>query len=412
MKRTATVVALMIGLIWLASSAQAYQVRVGANVATSLFYAIQTGSSYAGFAGTRDIRQPDLTNFATQVDGYFSIIFVSDDRSTGAHVKIALTSGPVAGTNAVNLYYLYGWYRFGRCTLEVGHMDNLFAPATYAPYGALGFNALIDGSGGFYEFGKLYSGRFAQVALYYKAGPWTLMAALGAVPRNSDNLPTTQTFWGPVTNVFQMNQIYPRLDLAAQYRGRWFALAPGFSIYRTEWETWEGAPNLQDDHIWSWAFVIPFKLVVGNFGLTGEAGIGQNWAVPNMLNTWQFATWWGSARTGFMNKVADTRLYTLCLGLFYRVGRATIWLSGGWQMAQNGSSDVIGAWRHGQNVRFAFVLAVPYRVNRHFTVAPEVGYYFYGWNPTEDVGPVSQGGTVTADLGLAWIVGVRFYIHF
>jgi len=103
------------------------------------------------------------------------------------------------------------------------------------------------------------------------------------------------------------------------------------------------------------------------------------------------------------------------MGFFYRIGRVTLWLSGGWKMTVNGSSDAVGTWRHGQNVRYAFILAAPYRVNRHLTIAPEVAYYFYGWDPTQDVGgsrnPANPTST-TADLGAAWIAGVRFVVRF
>ncbi|MBU0515337.1 MAG: hypothetical protein KJ621_11250, partial [Proteobacteria bacterium] len=70
---------------------------------------------------------------------------------------------------------------------------------------------------------------------------------------------------------------------------------------------------------------------------------------------------------------------------------------------------------HGQNVRYAVVFAAPYRVNRHFTIAPEVGYYFYGWDSTRDVGGSNNAGqptSTTADLGSAWLMGVRFTISF
>ena len=149
----------------------------------------------------------------------------------------------------------------------------------------------------------------------------------------------------------------------------------------------------------------------------GLLGYALNWVTPTLLNTWQYATWWGGWQDLLsMNKVADTRRYTACLGLYYTVGRTTIWLSAGWQMTQNPSSDVVGSWRHGQNVRYAMILAVPTRVNRHFSIAPEIGYYFYGYNPTEDVGGANPGSlartSTQADLGSLWIIGIRFAFTF
>ncbi|MBU0514400.1 MAG: hypothetical protein KJ621_06465 [Proteobacteria bacterium] len=82
-----------------------------------------------------------------------------------------------------------------------------------------------------------------------------------------------------------------------------------------------------------------------------------------------------------------------------------------WDVSSRATTSAPGAWRHGMNQRYAVVLAAPTRINRHLSVAPEAGYYFYGWNPTEDVGRTDPAGT-TADLGGARIIGVRFQISF
>ncbi len=418
MKRIGMLLAAVAGTVALATTGYAFQIKVGATLATDLFYILQTGPAYVGPLVTRDSRQPDLTTFTAQVtSGSLSIMYFARDRTVGAHLALALTAGPAHGAQNVQILFMYGWYRFGRFRLSIGHMDNLFASSTYAPYAGLGFQSLPDGSGGLYDFGKLYSGRFAQVGLYYGIGRWQFMIALGTAPRNTDNFPA----WRNNQNVIVGNGRYPRVDLAAEYRSKYFAFAPGISVYRTEWEGMEGV-TLQDESVLSFALVLPFRASFGNFGLTGEVSYGQNWRAANMRNPWQGAVWWGGGYGDRLDRIkaADTRLYSACLGLYYRLGRATIWLSGGWQMAQNGSSDVFGSWRHGQNTHWAMVLAVPYRVNRHFSIAPEIGYYFYGWDPTQDVGGASNWGTpggatstsTIANLGSAWLIGIRFVIRF
>lgn len=415
MNKAVNVLIVLMVSIALTATAHAYRIRLGGNLATGVFYSLQTGSAYVGAANNRDIRQPDVNQFNLAVSGgALWCLFLSDDKSTGVHISIGLTAGPAAGANAVTLNYAYGWYTFEKCRIEVGHTDNLFASMSYAPYAALGSTYMPDGSGGgFNEFGKLYSGRYSQIALYCDLGNWTLMASLGMAGVNTNNWPQA----GGNLAVIEGHVIYPRLALAVEYRGKWFSVAPGFSVFRTEWESWQGATGLEDDHVLSWCLVLPFRVALGNFGFRGEVGLGRNWIVPNMLSTFQGGQWWGGANdNGNWIKAADTRLYTACLGFYYRVGRATLWLSGGWQMEQNGSSDAPGSWRHGQNVRYALVLAVPYQVNRHFLIGPEVGYYFYGWDPTQDVGGSAPGAaratSTTADRGLAWIVGVQFQVLF
>jgi hypothetical protein len=52
---------------------------------------------------------------------------------------------------------------------------------------------------------------------------------------------------------------------------------------------------------------------------------------------------------------------------------------------------------------------VRYRVNKHFVIAPEISYWFYGWNPFRDLGDVNA---MRADYGSARLVGISFQIRF
>ncbi len=388
--------------------AQAYQTRIGGRVSTDLFYALMSGSSYNGGVGARDIRNPDRTAFTAQVsDGSMQFLLYSEDRRTGVHIQINFTAGPAHGAAAVTLTYMYGWYSFGNFRLDVGHKDTMFAAAKYAPYGALGFQQMPSGSGGFFEYGKLYSGRFVQIALYYNRPTWSVMVSLGQGGQNTANLPA----WGGAQGGFVMNNLYPRLDVAFEYRHKYFSVGPGFMVYLTNWNHMEGI-NLQDDRSLTFALAFPFRFQYGNFGFTGEVSYGRNVIVPSMFNTYKGGLWWGGGNDGNNRlKVAPTELYGACLGFFYQIGPVTLWLSGGWEMTVNGSSDANGTWRHGQNNRYAVVFAAPYQVNRHLTIAPEIGYYFFGWDPTQDVGGPNNPST-TADLGSAWLMGVRISFSF
>ncbi len=388
----------------LAASAAAYQVKIGATLYNNIFYAFQSGNA----AGRSNIRMPDTTTFVAEVnaDSFLWFSWTSNDKTTGAYLELWVQGGPAHGATFLGLDYMYGWYKFGNCTLTIGQTDNLFASAQYQPYAALGSYYFADGSGGDYfrEFGKLYSGRFVQIKLDYETGPWTIMVALGQAPTGGS------TPVNPVGVAGVANTILPRLDVAVQYKGKWFSLAPGFSIYMSEREAIEGA-SFQDDRILSYALALPFRLAFGRFGMVGEVGFSRNWITANIANLWRRGVWWGGNNDGGTQlKFEDTTTYTACLGLYYEIGRATVWLSGGWQKSVNPSNDQIGTWRHGQNTRWAVVFAVPYKVNKHFTIAPEIGYYYFGWDPTLDVGP--GPGSMTADLGNAWLAGVQFVFSF
>ncbi len=408
-------------LLACSATAEAYQVKVGARVDTDVGYMWRTGSSY----GNNDIRMPDLTTFyvAMPVTNYLRVDWTSNDKSTGARIEFGISAGIGHGAVAVGLRYMYGWYKFGSCELVIGHTDNLLASLAYAPYQWLGLAAAGSFTSGglaaapvvlFIGMGKQYSGRFAQIALYYYLGPWTFMVALGQA--------STGNAGNPVNVASVANTMFPRLDLVVKYKGKYIGLAPGISIYMSEREPIEGA-NIVDDRILSYLLVLPFRISFGRWRIKGELSHGRNWVAANYFpgqTIWNTAVYWGGAADPSRIKVEDTYFLAACLGLEYHLGRVSLHLGGGWHKSTNATEDVPGGWRHGQQVRYAFNFAVRYRVNKHFVIAPEVSYWFYGWDPTQDVGggpgpggrvPVPNG-SMFADLGSAWLVGISFQFRF
>ncbi|MBU0515222.1 MAG: hypothetical protein KJ621_10670, partial [Proteobacteria bacterium] len=377
--------------------------------------------------GANDVRMPDLTTFYTAmpVTNYLRVDWMSNDKSTGARIEFGISAGIGHGAGAVGLRYMYGWYKFGRCRLVIGHTDNLLASLAYAPYQWLGLAALGSFTSGgaanfaapvvlFIGHGKQYSGRFAQIALYYDVGPWTFMVAIGQAPTNNAG--------NPVGNAFAANTMWPRLDLAVKYKGKYIGLAPGISIYMSERESINGG-NIVDDRILSYLVVLPFRISLGKFRIVGELSHGRNWVAANYFpgqTVWNRAVYWGGANDPARIKVEDTYFLAACLGLEYHLGRVSFHLGGGWHKSTNATEDVPGGWRHGQQVRFAFNFAVRYRVNKHFVIAPEVSYWYYGWDPTQDVGggampgriPLPARGSMFADFGSAWLAGISFQFRF
>jgi hypothetical protein len=390
--------------------AMAYQVKIGGRIDTDIAYAWRSGNSY----GANDMRMPDLTTFyiAMPVTNYLRVDWLSNDKSTGARIEFGISAGPAHGAAGVGLRYMYGWYKFGRCQLVIGHTDNLLASLAYAPYQWLGLGGLGMFGGAafkapvvlFIGHGKQYSGRFAQIALYYNVGPWTFMVAIGQAP--------TTNAGNPVGNAFAANTMFPRLDLVVKYKGKYFGLAPGFSIYGSERESMNGG-NIADDRILSYLLVLPFRVSFGAFRIVGELSYGMNWVAANYFpgqTVWNTAVYWGGNNDATRTKIEDSYMFAACLGLSYTMGRTSFHLGGGWTKYSNASNDQAGTWRHGQNVTYAFNFAVRYRVNKHFVIAPEISYWNYGWNPFNDVGP--GAASMTADMGSVWLAGISFQIRF
>jgi hypothetical protein len=423
MKRFAALLVACALVLTFAVPAFSYQIKIGARLDTDVAYMWRAGSAY----GNNDVRMPDLTTFycAMPSTNYVRLDWTSDDKTTGGRIELGISAGIGHGAGAVGLRHMYGWYKFGSCRLVIGHTDDLVAPLDYAPYQWLGWAAAGSFTSHgltsapyimFVGMGKQYSGRFAQIALYCDVGSWTFMVAVGQAS-------TANVATGPVNVAASANTVFPRLDLVVQYKGKWFSVAPGIAIYESEYEPIQGA-SLKDDRTLSYMVVLPFQLSFGRFRIKGELSHGRNWVAANYTASQNFfnsAVYWGGSADPSRIKVEDTFFLAACLGLEYHLGRVSLHLGGGWHKSTNATSDVPGGWRHGQNVRFAFNFAVRYHVNKHFVIAPEISYWNYGWDPTQDVGggngplikrvPVINGST-TADLGSAWILGISFQIRF
>lgn len=399
----------------------AYQVKIGGQVVSDVFYALRSGLSYVGPQNTTDVRQPDLTSFYPTVHRasciYFN--FSSKDKATGARIRLNIQAGPAHGQTEVFPFQIFGWYRFGRCKLLLGHTHNLFAALHYGPYQFIGMQGRnsVGALGPWIRlvgFGKQYSGRFVQAALYYRRGPWTIMVSLGQAPATN----AVSARYGGNAGALRANTPAPRVDLAVEYKGKYLSVVPGAAVYYTRLEPMEGT-YVEDQNVYSFMLVLPFHVNLGRFGIKGEVSFGQNWDTGNHhpnVRRFSRAVYWGGANdNGNRIKVKDTRILAACLGFYYRLGRVTIWLSGGWHRSENGTGDVAGGWRHGQQTRYAVVLAAPFRVNKHFTIAPEVSYWYQGWDPRQDVGGSTNPGSATsttADLGSFWLIGVQFKIRF
>jgi hypothetical protein len=413
----------------LAGPAWGYQVKIGARIDTDVGYVWRSGNSNGTPFAANDSRLPDLTTFYIAMPGtnYLRFEFTSNDKSTGARIEIGISAGGSDvwwghGSSAVALRHMFGWYKFGRCRLVIGHTDNLFASLDYAPYqwlgrgNQIGIYSIIGPPGiaqsigdnaptyMFVGMGKQYSGRFVQIALYYDVGPWTFMASLGQAP--------TMTYWfRPVGVQFSGNNMLPRLDLVVRYRGKYISAAPGLSISQSELDPIEGG-SLDDDRVLSYCLVLPVRLSFGAFKIKGEVSYGMNWVTANYAGAHRFlnmGAFWGGNNDPTRTKLEDTYFLAACLGLEYYLGRVSFHLGGGWQKTTNASNDQVGTWRHGQNVRYGFNFAVRYHVNKHFIIAPEISYWNYGWNPHRDVG---DGNAMFADFGSAWLAGISFQVRF
>ena len=116
---------------------------------------------------------------------YLKVLWVSDDKTTGAHVEFSIVEKDDGNNSAVNLRYLYGWYKVGNCRILVGHSDNWFGSLAYSASQYLGLTTsaklLLLGNG------AMYSSRMPHARFEWKTNGYGFMIAAvtpGGAPKS------------------------------------------------------------------------------------------------------------------------------------------------------------------------------------------------------------------------------------
>ena len=314
---------------------------------------------------------------------YLRTTFTSADKSVGGRIELGVFSASnmsrLHGGITVKLRYAYGWWGGGGWRLTAGQTDNWFGSTSFAPKQAVG---LDYGHFLMLGWGMLWPGLVPQVNIAFYHGQAGLQLAV------EEPMASRITSWGtsPCTISYDM----PRLSATLRYKNRFMAVSPGVSWSQVRAEG-------IDAHFTAWAVVFPVKVRAGSLIVKFQAHYGANFAL-------EYPFYPQSALPQELGN--GRRSETTCWGgmasLEWKVGRAELVLGAGYERFCNSQ-----AWSSSRGyatdttVRRCWLVGLPWKITKQFTIHPELACYDYGDNPLTG-----------AHQGYEWIAGVQLRVIF
>jgi hypothetical protein len=343
--------------------------------------------------------QTERTEMILTVPRHSRVRGVIESGSVGAYWEIRLGANQQAAASGVAFQQggsggayipegakLYGYYKFGNCTLLAGKTDgHIFSVVAYQN---LGFdnNNHIAGFG----WGSIYDNRSAQVRFSQDISKtFGYDISLVQTAYYNDN----GTGIVPATTVGARSSFmtWPLTALKLRMNFGAVSLMPAGWV---QYVKWNDLPGNADDNMTSWGAVLPVVVKAGAFTGTFQAAYGIN--MGGIL----------ALQSGFHNyqrvngSVKNTTGYNGFADFAFTAGAVTPHFYIGYDRAENSDK-----WKVGDdyNDRVMYGVGVNWKITDNFYIVPEFTYYDYGKRP----------GTVqNQDLGSEWLGGVQFQFVF
>jgi len=298
---------------------------------------------------------------------------------------------------------LYGYYKFGNCTLLAGKTDGHVY--SVLPYQNLG-NDENRHSGG-QGWGGVYDQRVTQVRFSQDVSKSFGYDISLVQPMYYFDSGTGSATGAPAANgtagAVQSYATFPMVAAKLRMNFGAVSLMPAGYIQYVKWDNLAPALNKQtpDDNMTSWAAVLPVVVKAGAFTGTFQGAYGQN--MGSRFNTAQGvldkqSVYHGYGRTP-NGAVKNTTGYNAFADLAFTSGAVTPHFYVGWDKATN--DDVYVGDKYNQ--RWMYGVGVNWKIAESFYLIPEFTYYNWGNNPTAAKNP---------SLGTEWLGGVQFQFVF
>jgi hypothetical protein len=301
-----------------------------------------------------------------QVGGFFELRMAGDRATTAANY--------FGGAEAVESAKLYGWYKFGNCTLLAGKTDG----HVFSVVSGQNLGLLTAGHVAGFGWGTIYDNRDTQIRFSQD---------ISKVFGYDISLVQPQYYTDSTIRSFP---VMPMIAAKLRMNFGVVSLMPA-GYYQSV--KWENLPAGYDDNMTSWYTVLPVKVTAGAFTGIFQVGYGQNIASPLALES------------GFQQyqrvagKVKNTTGLNGFFDLAFNAGPVIPHLYVGYDKAEN--TDVYVGDKY--NVRMMYGASVNWKIADSFYIVPEFTYYDYGKNPTVKGNP---------DIGKEWLGGVQFQFVF
>ena len=321
------------------------------------------------------------------VGAYWEVRLGADKESASLGSAEYLGNGGAYRTEGAKLY---GYYRFGNCTLLAGKTDgHIFSTVAYQN---LGFNNNNHIAG--FGWGVIYDTRSAQVRFSQDISK-TFGYDLSLV--QTDYYVDNGTGQVAITTAGARNSIqtFPLAALKARMNFGAVSMMPAGWLQYVKWNDLPavGTNNNPDDNLTSWGLVLPVVVKAGAFTGTFQAAYGINMggilALQSPYHSYQRVN----------GSIKNTTGYNGFFDLAFTAGAVTPHFYVGYDKAENTDAYVGDKY----NDRMMYGVGVNWKITDNFYVVPEFTYYDYGKNPRLPNNP---------DLGAEWLGGVQFQFVF
>ena len=334
---------------------------------------------------------------------------VLDVGSVGAYWEVRLGgdqqlgNAGTGGWSSSGYYFaesakLYGYYKFGNCTLLAGKTDGHVL--SVVPYQNLGKNNNDHNAG--YGWGAINDQKNAQLRFsqdiskafgydfslvqpqYYTDNGLGIVAAGTAGAQQS-------------LGTFPLAALKLRMNFGA------VSLMPAAFVQYVKWNDLPATPlaTNPDDNMTSWAGVLPIVVKAGAFTGTFQGMYGQNLSSAISTSGGPLSgqsTYWGYRRSPNGN-IKNSTGWSGFADFAFTSGPVTPHLYLGYDRVEN--DTFVGSDKN--NVRQMYGMAVNWKIADGLYLIPEFTYYNWGKNPTNIKNP---------DLGTEWQAGVQFQFVF
>jgi hypothetical protein len=272
---------------------------------------------------------------------------------------------------------IYGFYKFGNCTLLAGKTDGSFWSPLLSQAMGLEHGNHVVGLG----WGSLYDTREVQVRFTQDISKTMSWQVALVQPGTTDIT---------VAGVnYDAYSVFPRVDAMFTMGLGPVTLMPGGTWQLRKFDK---LPSSFDAEVPTWYIQLPVKVRAGAFQGNFQVGYGQNLNVFQLQSAYHQAYWLGG-------KLKNTIGITALADVAFVAGPVTPHFFMGYDKAQN--DDIYVGDK--AVTRLMYGVGVDWMISPNFIVRPEFTYYDWGKNPNVAGNP---------DLGKEWIGGVQFAFVF
>jgi len=418
MKKT-LIFALVLGLAVM-FAVPAFAFKIESSKDTTFYFGGVMMTDLAAWSRSKELfnGKSDNTQLLFDVPQHSRIRGLLEVGNVGGYWEIRLAGNQQGAQNASSYYSsgggyyfaesakLYGYYKFGNCTLLAGKTDGHVFSVVAGQSIGFSFN---QGHFALFGWGNNYDFRDTQVRFSQDVNKSFGYDISLVQPHYYFDTGTGPVSSASTTGAIQSYGTLPMLAAKLRMNFGQVSLMPAGFVQYVKWDNLPATALNQtpDDNMTAWAVVLPVVVKAGAFTGTFQAQYGINYSNASGSGTGvlQLANKYAGYQRTPNGAIKNSTGWGGFFDLAFTSGPVVPHFYMGYDKAIN--DDIYGrglsAGSDNFNQRYSIGASVSWKIAESFYVVPEFTYYNYGKNPQVNGNP---------DLGTEWIGGVQFQFVF